>query len=99
MALLVLVISTVLAQSGAQAAPPPPNCLAPADESVIMFCSGEDLMRGTGQGAERTATMKRAAEAFRRAATVATDSAVKKLALTRLETVYDKQHLNLPQEL
>jgi TonB family protein len=103
MSLLGIVVSVLLAQSPpAQAAAEAPNCLAAANEGIAAFCAGEDFLRQSSaarEAAERDALMRRAADAFRRSASVAKDFDVKKLALSRLESVYDADHLDQPREI
>lgn len=98
MPLLPLALSIVLAQAQPAAEPPALNCMAPAEEAVVAICGADDLMRRVPP-AERGEIMRRAAQEFRRAATIARDLSLKKLALTRLEGIYDLQHLNQPYEI
>jgi TonB family protein len=99
MPLLPFVLSIALAQAQPPAEIPALNCMAPTEEAVVAICGGDDLMRGGAQAGNRADAMRRAAESFRRAATVARDVTLKKLALNRLEGVYGAQHLNQPYEL
>jgi TonB family protein len=102
MTLLAIAVSALLAQSPPTSPPAAPNCLGGGDEGIAAYCAGEDLLRQSSAArdtAERDATMRRAAEAFRRSATVARDPQMKKLALTRLESVYDADHLDQPREI
>jgi TonB family protein len=98
MPLLTLALSIVLAQAQPAAEPPALNCMAPSEEAVVAICGADDLMRRVPPG-ERGEIMRRAAQEFRRAATIARDMSLKKLALTRLEGIYDPQHLNQPYEI
>lgn len=79
-----------------------PNCLAPADAAISMACAGDALMgRAVAPDADddqRDTSWESAAEAFRRAANLATDPSVKKYALERLETLYDQKHLDRPRD-
>jgi len=96
--LAAVAVSVLLAQSP----PAAPNCQSPADEGMSAFCAGENFLRQSGaarEAAEREAIMRQAADAFRRAANAAVDPEVKKLALNRLESVYDADHLDRPRDI
>ena len=100
MSLAALAVSVLLAHTPQQ--PAAPNCLAAADEAMSAFCAGEDFLRQSGaarEASEREAIMKRAAEAFRRAANAAKDTETRKQALARLESVYDADHLDQPGQI
>jgi TonB family protein len=100
MTLLAIVVSMLVAQSAAPQAPTVrPNCYSPTDEATVAYCNASQLLRkGEGAPADRAAALKEAAGEFRRAANVARELPMRKLALVSLETVYDKEHLNLPAE-
>ena len=79
-----------------------PNCLVPPDAAISMVCAGDALMRRAvdpdADDDQRDTSWEGAAEAFRRAANLVTDPAVKKYALERLEAVYDETHLDRPRD-
>lgn len=72
-------------------AQPPVNCLAQIDAAVLAYCEGQEASRG--------AAKDRAVTAFRRAADLARDPALKKRALEQLEILYGPEHLNQPHAL
>jgi len=100
MTLVAVVVSLLVTQSAQpQAAALRPSCNSPTDEATVAFCNASQLVRkGEGAPADKTAALKEAAGEFRRAANTTRDLAMRKLALTSLETVYDKDHLKLPIE-
>jgi TonB family protein len=75
----------------AAAAPPQLNCVTQTDPAVLAFCEGQEASRG--------ATKDRAVTAFRRAADLARDPALKKRALEQLEILYGPDHLNQPHAI
>jgi TonB family protein len=94
-----VLLSIALLPTQTPAEPPALNCMAPTEEAVVSICGGDDLMRSARQPGGPADAMRRAADSFRRAATIARDASLKKLALTRLEAVYGAQHLNQPYEV
>jgi TonB family protein len=114
MILLPVAASILLAQSPVppQApqvpqAPPPLNCVLPSDPVIVALCAAEEALgqgertdaSGGGGGGERAAALTRAATAFRQAANLTHDPALKKRALEQLERLYDADHLDRPGEL
>ncbi len=94
MALALVSLIVVLGQAPAPTAapaPPPLNCVSPADPAIQAFCEGEQASRGAGKD--------RAVTAFRRAADLSRDPAMKKRALEQLEILYGPEHLNQPHAL
>lgn len=89
----------LVAQTGS-ATPPKfaPNCLTPLDSAITLACAGDALMRRAvepdADDDQRDGSWEDAANAYRRAANLATDPIVKRYALERLETVFDGQHLD-----
>jgi hypothetical protein len=73
----------------AAAAQPPVNCSAQTDPAVLAFCEGQNALSQEG-------AKTRAAAAFRRAADLARDMALKKRALEQLERLYGPEELNQP---
>jgi TonB family protein len=85
---VVILLGQAAPQAAAPAAQPAINCFAQTDPAVMAFCEGQDAARGSGKAA--------AAAAFRRAADLTRDSALKKRALEQLESLYGPDHLNQP---
>src|SRR5262245_24980011 len=100
MMLVAIVVSMLVAQSGrAPADTVRPNCTSPADEATVAYCHASELLqKSEGAPADRSGALKAAAAEFRRAANSTRDLGMRKLALTSLEALYDKEHLNLPAE-
>jgi TonB family protein len=96
MTLAVVTVIILLGQAPRQAtpappAPPPINCQTQTDPAVLAFCEGQDALRGTAKD--------RAVTAFRRAADLARDPALKKRALDQLEILYGPDQLDQPHAL
>src|SRR5713101_8546660 len=102
MTLPVLAVSLLLGQSAAPSPLPAVTCAAPPDAAVASLCAGEDALkqgdRPDAADDERDASRARAVAAFRRAADLTRDPAIKKRALTQLERLYDADHLDLPRQ-
>jgi len=102
MTLLSVAASILLAQSSVAPAPPPLNCVLPSDPVIAALCAGDEALsqgeRAGGGDGQRNASRARAAAAFRRAADLARDPALKKHALEQLERIYDADHLDRPGE-
>jgi TonB family protein len=102
MTLLSVAASILLAQTSMSPAPPPLNCVLPSDPVIAALCAGEEALsqgeRADGSDGERHASRARAAAAFRRAADLTRDPALKKQALEQLERIYDADHLDRPGE-
>jgi TonB family protein len=102
MILLAVAVSALLTQSPNPPQAAAPNCQAATDEGTMAYCTAENFLRQSSaarEAAERQALMRQAASAFRRSATAAPDPEIKKLALNRLESVYDADHLDQPREI
>jgi hypothetical protein len=96
---VVILLGQPAPRPAAPAAQPPVNCFAPTDPAVLAFCAGQDALSHDRQEAGTAAsggTRARAVEAFRRAADLSRDIALKKRALEQLELLYDAEHLNQP---
>ena len=79
-----------------------PNCANPPDAATAAYCRGDDLVRHAADGDadddQREDAWKRGAESFRHAADLAADPRIKKLALEKLEDVYDEKHRDRPRD-
>lgn|SRR5262245_52145464 len=100
MTLLAIVVSLLVTQSAQpQAAAIHPNCLSPTDDATAAYCNASQILgKSEGAPADKTTALKEAAREFRRAASLSRELPMRKLALTSLEMIYDKEHLNLPAE-
>src|SRR5688500_3743747 len=85
---VVILLGQSAPQPAAPPAPPPVNCFAQTDPAVLAFCEGQDAARGSGKAV--------AVAAFRRAADLTRDTALKKRALEQLEILYGPEQLNQP---
>jgi tetratricopeptide (TPR) repeat protein len=90
---VVILLGQTAPRPAAPPAQPPVNCFAQTDPAVIAFCAGQDAL---SQSRREAGAMARAVEAFRRAADLSRDIALKKRALEQLELLYDAEHLNQP---
>ena len=90
---VVILLGQAAPRQAAPPAQPPVNCFAQTDPAVMAFCAGQDALSRDRQDPGARA---RAVEAFRRAADLSRDSALKKRALEQLEILYDAEHLNQP---
>jgi TonB family protein len=107
--ILLLGLSLALpAQSPTPPAPQKSGCAqvladAAIDGAASEICSGDDNVRlataAPADSAERSRQLEAAAGHYRKAATVASKSTTKLLALNLLVDAYDAQHLNDPKQM
>ncbi len=100
--LTTVAVSLLLGQSTTPPPLPAGACGAPLDAAIASLCAGEEALsqgdRAEAGDNEQNAARTRAVAAFRRAADLTRDPAIKKRALTQLERLYDADHLDLPSQ-